>query len=396
MTTPHSIATESRDWLVGHPTRTQMVSALWIGSIGLLIFGLQPIVLGALFSEHRVNLYELALTATAELIAVAIGSAFAAMVFSTDHLRGKSAILLIVLAILNYAMTFTATPRGILILRALAGLIEGAMVAVSMEFIARSRRAERIGGYFMVMQTVAQGILAAAFALWVVPTAGSGGAFIALALVYVASLALAAVLPREYGTLPKSHQTLDGVLSLRAILTLLTIFFFGMFIGTVWAFLEPLGALQGIDAETVGLMVSASLAAQFCGGAAASWIAARIDCRAAVLAVTLAAVATAAILGGHPSKGMFWGVVLAVGFIWLFAIPYQIQLAVEADLTLSTALLVPAAQLLGAALGPLGASFFIARDNVAPIPNFAMSAAIVSLVLLGLVTLALRRRPARP
>jgi hypothetical protein len=98
-------------------------------------------------------------------------------------------------------------------------------------------------------------------------------------------------------------------------------------------------------------------------------------------------------LGGNPSKGLFWVVVLAIGFIWLFALPYQIQLAVEADSTRSTALLVPAAQLLGAALGPLAASIFVTGDDVAPIPLFAMNAGILSLVSLGFITFALQRRP---
>jgi hypothetical protein len=62
------------------------------------------------------------------------------------------------------------------------------------------------------------------------------------------------MLPVEYGALPNSQQSLDGV-RLRGVLTLLTIFFFGMYIGTVWAFLEPLGTRHGIDAQTVGLMV---------------------------------------------------------------------------------------------------------------------------------------------
>ncbi|TIW64287.1 MAG: MFS transporter, partial [Mesorhizobium sp.] len=43
--------TDGGDWLVGNPSGLQLASALWIGSVGLLILGLQPVLLGALYTE---------------------------------------------------------------------------------------------------------------------------------------------------------------------------------------------------------------------------------------------------------------------------------------------------------------------------------------------------------
>ena len=37
------------------PDRAELASALWIGSVGLLILGLQPVLLGALFTEGHVS-----------------------------------------------------------------------------------------------------------------------------------------------------------------------------------------------------------------------------------------------------------------------------------------------------------------------------------------------------
>lgn len=59
---------EESDWLVGNPTGLQLASALWIGSVGLLILGLQPVLLGALYTEGHVTGDELALVATAEIL----------------------------------------------------------------------------------------------------------------------------------------------------------------------------------------------------------------------------------------------------------------------------------------------------------------------------------------
>jgi MFS transporter, DHA1 family, inner membrane transport protein len=183
-----SAPAQNEDWLVGNPSGVQVAAALWIGSVGLLILGLQPVLLGALFDEHRINLDELGLVATAEIIAIGIGSAVATMLFSTRHLRVKSAILLVALAALDAAMSSAQSANAILIVRTLAGVVEGGMVAVSIELIARSRHPERIGGVFLTLQTLAQCLLVFGLGKWVINTTaagatGSNAGFLVLAVV---------------------------------------------------------------------------------------------------------------------------------------------------------------------------------------------------------------------
>lgn len=382
----------SSDWLVGNPTRVQQWAALWIGSAGLQILGLQPILLGALYSEKRVNFDELALIATAEFITIALGSVIAGMLVSTRHLRAKSALLLAALAVLDFAVSYATTPNELLLVRALAGLVEGGTVAISIELIARSRHAERIGGFFISLQTLAQCILAALLALWAVPAMGANGGFHVLAIVCVASIAAALLVPGHYADLPKQPSNMDGVLSVRAMLALLVIFTFFLFIGSLWAFLEPLGALYGIDARTVGLLVSASLAFQVLGAVCATWIDRHLDYRLSIILCVLIAISASAVLAAHPSLPVFWAAALVIAFLWMFITPYQIALAVAADSSRSTALLIPAAQILGAALGPLAASMFITNDNVGIVPWFGMGALLCSMALFGLFLLFSRRR----
>lgn len=184
------------DWVVGNPTGTQLASALWIGSVGLLILGLQPVLLGTLYTEGHVSGDELALVATAEMIAIGIGSAVIAMLLSARNMRWKSAVLLVLLALANWATAYAVSPNSLIGARTVAGLAEGGLVAVATELIARSRRAERIGGYFVTIQTLAQCALALLLALYVIPAAGSAGGFVVLAVVCIASTALP-TLPRR-------------------------------------------------------------------------------------------------------------------------------------------------------------------------------------------------------
>ncbi|TIL70928.1 MAG: MFS transporter, partial [Mesorhizobium sp.] len=198
--------TDGGDWLVGNPSGLQLASALWIGSVGLLILGLQPVLLGALYTEGHVTGDELALVATAEMIAIAIGSGVVAMALSARNMRWKSAILLLLLAAANWWTAHAAGANALIGARSLAGLAEGGLVAIATELIARSRRAERIGGYFVTVQTLAQCALALTLALYVVPVAGASGGFLALGVVCLASLAVAWIVPDDYADLPKEEH----------------------------------------------------------------------------------------------------------------------------------------------------------------------------------------------
>jgi MFS family permease len=47
------------------------------------------------------------------------------------------------------------------------------------------------------------------------------------------------------------------------------------------------------------------------------------------------------------------------GFFWLFFLPFQLPFVIESDPTRRIAVIVPGAQLLGGAAGPLLCSFFV-------------------------------------
>lgn len=391
MDSTSSVDRGDADWLVGNPTRQQLAASLWVGSVGLLVLGLQPVLLGALFTQGHVTGDQLALVATAELITIGIGSAVVAMALPARNMRGKSAVLLILLALANVWTACSADANMLIAARAVAGLAEGGLVAVATELIARSRKAERIGGYFVSLQTLAQCVLTLLLALAVIPTYGASGGFITLAVVCVLSLVVARAVADDYADLPKDEH-FSNVLTPGAITALLSIFCYFMFFGSVWAFLEPLGAQYGIDGRAVGLIVSASLAAQILGAMTATVFEARIDYRVAIIGVGVVAVLACVVLASEPALTTFWAAALAMGFILLFVVPYQIRLAIAADETRIAALLVPAAQLFGLALGPVAASLLIDEGDFRAVPEFAAASVVASVALLGLFVALARRR----
>ena len=119
---------------------------------------------------------------------------------------------------------------------------------------------------------------------------------------------------------------------------------------------------------------------------------ARIDYRLAITGVGIVAVIACLVLAGGPALTTFWIAALAMGFILLFVVPYQIRLAITADETRTTALLVPAAQLFGLAFGPVAASLLIREGDFRGVPQFAAASVVASVALLGLFVALSRRR----
>lgn len=382
----------TNQWLVGNPAPSAQAAALWVGSAGLLIMGLQPILLGALLNENRVNFDQLALAATIEILAIGIGSVLAAFLLGGKGIRMKAAIFLVLTALFDHLTASAATPNAIILWRGMAGAAEGALVAFAIELITRSRHPGRYGGYFVSLQTIAQSGIAIFLALFMIDRAGSAGGFETLTAITLATLLATFFLPRSYGALPKPEDTsASGLLRPLPILALLAIFLFFMFLGSLWAFLEPLGADAGIPARTVDLMVSASLAAQVAGALLATTVQARLPFRPILVIGGLIGLGIALLFADKPSVMVFSGLTMLTGFVWLFVVPFQIRLAIDADEARGAALLVPAAQLAGAALGPAGASAFVEAGSSAPIALFAAACALASTAAV-LLTLAFSPR----
>ena len=70
------------------------------------------------------------------------------------------------------------------------------------------------------------------------------------------------------------------------------------------------------------------------------------------------------------------------GFVWLFMLPFHIGLAFRADPSGRLAGLVPAAQLLGSAFGPLMASFIVEGEDASAVPLLSAGFAVAAVALL--------------
>ncbi|MDR3438754.1 hypothetical protein [Telmatospirillum sp.] len=369
------------------PTSNQIGLALFMGSTALLMLGLQPILLGELVDKHVITMEGVGIVAMGEIVALGVGVALGDAVLPLARYRLIAAMAALAVGTLDAATLQVTGDAAFSALRGAAGLAEGVLVWIATSLIVRTDKPDRLAAIFMVVQTISQTGMALALATCVVPQGGWRGGFLVLAAATSVCALLALGLPPGLRPLtpPTTEKTFSW--STTTLLPLATAFLQMAAIGSLWAYLEPLGVRVGFGPEGAQAMVSEVLCLQVAGGMSAIWLVRRFD-----IAPTLGtgALVLAAVAGGiwllPAGATLKFSLFCAVfGFSWLFLMPFHFGLALRVDAKGRIAMLVPAAQLLGSAFGPLTASLVVSGDDATPVPliSLGFAACTVALVLFG-------------
>ena len=364
----------------------QVVAALAIGTIAVLMVGIQPIVLGELVDARQVSLEGVGIVAMAEIILLGLGVVLGDALLPVGQLRFITIAAALAAAGLD-GLTLQATGDGALTaVRAAAGLAEGVLIWGTTGVIVRTANPARVGGIFFVLQTLAQALLGLVLANTIIPRWGWQGAFMALSVLALSCCLLAFAGPARLA--PLAPPAVSGFRwSARTVQPLAVAFLQLATLGSFWAYLEPLGKDAGFDARGAQTLIAAVLAVQVLAGSVATLAVRRLPVVPTLVACSLALAAVTATVhqlpAGHTRD--FALACLLFGFVWLFMLPFQIALAFRADASGRLASLVPAAQLLGSAFGPLMASFIVEGENASAVPLLSAGFAIAAclLVLLG-------------
>lgn len=369
-----------------HPSYswTALGAALGFGVSGVLMIGLQPILLDQLVIHGLINLDSVGILAMAEIIAMGGGITLANLSLKPRHLRRIALFATLLLSGLNVLTPVFTGLYLLLLIRTLAGFVSGVLVWITTLHIVRVFTPERLAGIYLVTQTLMQTGASALLAIFLIPRAGLWGGFGGLAAMTLIPLTGLLLLHDELP--PLSEQTTPlPPFNLHTISAALLVIGNMSVIGAVWAFLEALGRVAGLDNGHVQSVISLTLLMQVAGGIAAAWLSPKLPVRPVLLSGSLLFLGAAWGYGHLPSGQMTVFAVLcaAFGFIWLFLMPFQVRLAFTADSSGRLAQQVPALQLLGSALGPLVASLLInGNRDVAPVSVTALGFAVLSLISL--------------
>lgn len=364
--------------------RSHTVAELAIGTVGLLIPGVQPILLGDLVARGAITLQAVGWVATSELFGLGLGVILGNLLLPVARARAVALFATLLVASVDLATGRTHGDLAFTAVRALAGLGEGVLVWVATCLIVRAKAPDRLANLFLVVQTLAQAGVAAFMAVFVMSLGGWVAGFTTLALLHILSLLLLPWLKQSFEPLEAQGSTSLPAFSSAGVVSLLVAFAQMSSIGAVWAFLDPLGRSAGLTAQAVQILVAAVLAAQLAGGSFVALVLRRFSTvTMLMLALLLLALFAASLATGRSGgPAAFAGLSLAIGFLWLFSMPLHVRLAFHADPLGRVATLIPAMQLLGVAFGPTLTSFYVVDDDVRAVPWASAALAGAGLLLL--------------
>lgn len=381
--------TDRPQWVGGHVlSGREIAAALAFGVVGIMIPGLQPLLLGALLESGRLSAMQLGLVATAELLAMGAAAVLAGVLLKPERLRLIAVIACLLLAAID-ALTTRLSGADLIWGRAAAGLPSGVLIWIALSMIARSPLPERWAGIYLTVQTLTQFLWVTMLTALVMPHMGVDGGFLSLSLLCLAAILAAAALPRRYAALPggAADSASAGLPNRRGWIALGAAFLYLAAIGAVWVYAEPLSHQAGHASTIIGAAVAISLAGQVAGGALATMVAGRVRWIHMLMLCGLANLGVLAGIAWLPSETLFLFLLGLFGFLWLFALPFLVPMAIEADPTRRAAVLLGGAQLLGASFGPLFASLLVSDTDV----RAALGLGAAALCLFLIITTALHR-----
>jgi hypothetical protein len=376
----------SAGWIGERPAALQLGVILLVGVCGVMMAGLQPLLLGTLAQEGRITAAQLGHAATAELLLMGAASAYAGGRWQAERLRAIGAISALALAALNVA-TVWASGETVTLIRALAGVPSGVLIWITIAMIARSPTPERWSGIYLTIQTLAQFVFAAALTAWVISRTGANGGFVALAVLCVLSAIAALALPNRFAPL-LADSSASNMPNARGFVALAATFLWMAFIVGVWVYAEPLSRQAGHAPTVAGVAVSLSLACQVLGGVTATVLAGRLRWFPVLMFCALVYVGCLLAFAALPGASLYLATSSVFGFLWMFSLPFFVPMVIAADPTRRAALLIGGAELAGGSLGPLFASFVVTDADVRGSLGFGGLALAVTVA----IALALHRR----
>lgn len=341
-----------------------IASSMLIGTASLMILGIQPVLLGALTQEGRIGEAALGRLATAEVLALAIGSAIGVRILRKGRIAAKVAIGCVLLAVCNAAIYVSHNTAMLFLSRGVAGLLEGFILGAAIVVITHSKAPDRLNGLFLALQTIPQALLAYALPVSILPRLGADGGFAILAGLAGVSAVSAFVLTERHPPHAESIASSKRVWTAPIVGILVAITLQNAAIGGAWDYTERIAVQFHLAPDLVGSALSASLMFQVASAFAVAWFAWRLPFRiVTVLGPVCQGFVILLISSANSSALYFWSTA-AFGLFWLALNPFQVRLLIEMEPSRQAVLIGTAITLFGLSAGPFLSSFGVSAGDV--------------------------------
>lgn len=352
-----------------------LAAAIGLSIAGIAAFSILPVMIGAIADVRGLDASEAGFIAAADLCGFALASLLAGLRTRGFDGRRVAAAGLLAALIGNVLSLRAPGFELLLVVRLLAGLGSGLAYSVAMSTLARSPRPDRDFGLMVAAQIVYQ--VVALFTLPRLVTAqGTDAIFLALAAtVCAAFLALLSTGLVARGAEPSAPSASRAA----AWIALAAVALFSLNLGALWTYVERIGVGIGLSSPQTGTILAAALALSVLGALGASWLGDRWGRRGPLMLAIVTQLISLVLLMRTDATSYVIGAV-AYSLAWAFAVPYLYSLVAGLDEGGRVIVLAPAAQAVGAALGPAAAASLLSGAAYAPVSAVAGAALVGSML----------------
>jgi MFS transporter, DHA1 family, inner membrane transport protein len=361
------------------PSNRHVFFCILAGTAALVVLGLQPLLYGAYVHEGTIYDYRLGLLSSAELFAIAAGSAVAVKLLRRLPVWPVVLVGIALLSLGNMLEAGHGNTLPLFAYRAIAGSGAGLLVGLAASAIARTDRIGFWAGSFLFGQALTQYGVVRWFSAYL-PTADSMAVQLSLALAGATVLFMMPFLPSRLH-LPMAVDT-PRVLppTGRGLVGLAAMFLCVGGTGGIWGYMELWLHSEGISQPLALHMLSIALLGQTIGAAVGAAIA---DGRWAWLRLFVLIIALASAVAFWMSSPATAALALAFGVIFTLAAPAFSTLLHQLDPEHRSVPYAATAQLAGISIVPTIAGETLAAQGLSLVLLACLGAIILSAVLVA-------------
>ena len=349
-----------------------LFATLALVNSGVMVLALQPLILGPLVSGGLISEAMLGWLAFAETLAIALSSTLCPRWLAGKRINGLLWLSAFALSALDLASVYAVGPASLLVLRCLAGLLEGLLLSGAVLMTLSAANPDKINAICLAGSTIISGAISYFLPTYVVPVLGARWAF-AVLLVPVAAASIGLVLRGSAPAGPLMEEQKEPLTG-PAWLVLGAVLLQNAAAAAAWAFLALSGEMAGFTAAQLGLAASLGLGAQVLGPLWMANYTGRWPAYA-VLAVACLVQGVGALFVGAPQGAwVFIAASMVMGFVWIGGFPVAFRLALSLGKGPRAAILCVPAQMIGLAIGPALAGTLVSAQSL--MPAYSLSAAL--------------------
>lgn len=363
---------------------------------GIMMLGLMgtytiPFVIGAFIDGLGMSAQSAGALGTVEIFSIAVSALTLSRVLTPSNLRRISAMAIVLCVVAQALSSVTISYHGLVILRLLAGVASGALLAVVNIVIATSRSPASLYGWVFAIAS-----LGFAMMLTILPHSlafnGQQGLFIAIAFICLLIAPLTWMLPKpsiaDTSQVEKLRSQDSSAYLIGLFFLVLTIVYLSM--GGVWSFSERVANNLRIEQDAIGLLLGLSTLTGVIGAVSAGFLAKAERLTTPVILGFLVSGISAFVIAQSGDLATYSIGILLYGYCYMFTITFVLGIAAALDSAGRVAIATNAYIMIPYSLGP-------AVFGIAGLGNISILGwiSLAGCVLAALIVLPVSRRAER-